>query len=308
MLGWTIECIQDFIDELRYWDGHQSTTAITISSTRRDDLEWYQTLARLVGIGGQISKAYKSSFGSTVYRLQQNRRKWANGSSIKHNRLSVQNIRVLCPTVETGWFYVRRKGRIYVTGNTNYNGQPYTMAKHTKLEAAIIKEFQAKYFSAFPAHKLWHAWVAQTLKEDGYLISLTGRRRWFFGRRDDAATIREAIAFDPQGSVGDILNRGMLQVWRLNLVELLLQIHDAIVIQYPEEKEDEIIPVVQRTIQVPLELAHGRTLLIPSECKTGWNWAPWSEDNPDGLVKFKGHDDRRRSSYPTTPGLDQLVL
>ena len=127
---------------------------------------------------------------------------------------------------------------------TNYNGQPYTMAQHTKLDQKLIANFQLRYFAAFTAHKRWHAAVAETLRRDGFLVSLSGRRRWFFGRRDDDATIREAIAYDPQGSVGDILNRGMLQVWRTKKVQVLLQIHDAILIQYPEDRENEIVPAM----------------------------------------------------------------
>ena len=78
-----------------------------------------------------------------------------------------------------------------------------------------------------------------------------GRRRRFFGRLNDDATIREAIAYDPQGSVGDILNLGMLQVWRDNTCQLLLQIHDAILVQYPESREETIIPLLLETIKAP---------------------------------------------------------
>src|SRR5438093_9542262 len=99
------------------------------------------------------------------------------------------------------------------------------MQKHTKIDKKIIQEFQQKYFIAFPAHQKWHASVANTLLQEGHLVSLTGRRRWFFGRRNDDSTVREAIAFDPQGSVGDILNQGMLNVWRADICQLLLQIH-----------------------------------------------------------------------------------
>ena len=103
---------------------------------------------------------------------------------------------------------------------TNYNGKPYTMAKHTKLDAREIAKFQGKYFAAFP-HQRWHAWVISEIQQHGRLDTLTGRRRWFFGRRDDDATHREAIAYGPQGAVGDILNQGMLQVWRGNTAQLL---------------------------------------------------------------------------------------
>lgn len=203
---------------------------------------------------------------------------------------------------------------------TNYNGKPYTMAKHTKLDAKIIAEFQSKYFTAFPAHQAWHARVASELLQHGRLDTLTGRRRWFFGRRDDDTTIREAIAYDPQGSVGDILNRGMLQVWRLNKCQLLLQIHDAILVQYPEEMEDELLPILLREIKVPQPLNHGRTLIIPSEALTGWNWGKQIYDNDkssptfgkvidnhDGLKVYKGGDSRKREHHPQTSQLHRLL-
>ena len=177
---------------------------------------------------------------------------------------------------------------------TNYNGKPLTMSKHTHLEPGLIAEFQSSYFAAFPAHQRWHRRVASELYQSGNLVSLLGRRRWFFGRRDDDATIREAIAYDPQGSVGDILNRGMLQVWRLNVCQLLLQIHDAILVQYPEGDEDRIIPVLLGAIEVPINLNSERKLLIPAEAKTGWNWSVESNTNPDGLRKYRGRDERRR--------------
>jgi DNA polymerase I len=190
---------------------------------------------------------------------------------------------------------------------TNYNGQPFTMAAHTKLEQKYISDFQLVYFRAFPAHKRWHAAVEETLRRDGFLVSLSGRRRWFFGRRDDGSTIREAIAYDPQGSVGDILNRGMLQVWRTRQVQVLLQVHDAILIQYPEEKEDEIVPAMCKSILFPVPLSHGRTLVIPAEAKTGWNWGAFHAKNLDGLKKFTGHDDRQRVSNPETSILDRRL-
>lgn len=190
---------------------------------------------------------------------------------------------------------------------SNYGGQPTTMEKHTKIPKDIIRAFQNTYFSAFPGLHMWHEWVEQTLKDDGMLISLTGRRRRFFGRRTEADTIREAIAFDPQGSVADLLNQGMLQVWRSGICELLMQVHDAILIQYPQELEDEIVPMVKKMLKVPLELKHGRTLLIPSDAAVGWNWAKATKENPDGMKKFKGHDDRIRTRNPPTSLLDRRV-
>jgi DNA polymerase I-like protein with 3'-5' exonuclease and polymerase domains len=179
---------------------------------------------------------------------------------------------------------------------TNYAGKPYTMAKHTKLEAPLISAFQSKYFNAFPSHARWHAGVQSELLTKGSHTTITGRRRWFFGRRNDDTTVREAIAYGPQGAVGDILNSGMLAVWRSGLCQLLLQIHDAILVQYPEDREDEILPQLVKLIQVPVPLANGRTLIIPSEAQVGWNWAKQDDNNPDGITKYRGHDARKRAS------------
>lgn len=189
---------------------------------------------------------------------------------------------------------------------SNYGGQPYTMSKHTKIDVKAIKEFQGAYFAGFPEIPMWHGRVRQTLLEEGKLISLMGRKRCFFGRRNEDTTVREAIAFDPQSSVADILDTAMLRIWRAQIVQLLLQVHDALLIQYPEDQEDEILPQVMKMMEVPVELRNGRILLIPAEAQVGWNWSKKSENNPDGLVKYVGHDSRKRS--PETSVLDTIVL
>lgn len=178
---------------------------------------------------------------------------------------------------------------------TNYGGKPNTLSRQAKIDQRAIEEFQPKYFIAFPGIPRWHGWVRNTLLETGILTSLTGRRRHFFGRRDAEDTWRAAVAFDPQGSLADIVNSGMLKVWRQNDVELLQQGHDAILIQYPEEQEDDIIPGVKECLRQEIELRHSRTLILPFDCKSGWNWGNYHESkNPFGLKSYEGGDQRQR--------------
>lgn len=178
---------------------------------------------------------------------------------------------------------------------SNYMGKPFTLAKQAKIDQRAIEDFQPKYFIAFPAHQRWHEYTKETIRSVGQLTSLTGRRRHFFGRRDDDETFRQAIAFDPQGSLGDILNRGMLSVFRANDCQLLMQIHDAILIQYPEAQEDEVIPKVQSQLRQVIELRHGRQLIMPFDVKTGWNWGNYSNANQAGLKSYTpGKDQRKR--------------
>ena len=177
---------------------------------------------------------------------------------------------------------------------TNYGGYPPTMSTQTKIDLHIIVDFQDKYFKAFPAHLMWHDSVRERIRSYGYLISLMGRRRHFFGRRDSDDTIREALAYDPQGSLADIVNLGMLQVWRAGDCQLLMQGHDSILIQYPEDREEEVIHKVQQQLRHEVPLRHDRTLIIPYGCQTGWNWGKHSEDNPNGLQTYKPNDKRTR--------------
>jgi DNA polymerase-1 len=181
--------------------------------------------------------------------------------------------------------------------STSYGGQPNTLAKANGLPVDIVIAFQPKYFKAFPAHQQWQQFVDSTLRRTGYLVSLTGRKRWFFGRRNDPDVLREAIAYDPQGSLADIVNRAMLHIWKQNYVIICMHEHDALTFQYPEHLEDEIIPRIQSDLIVTIPLKHGRELRIPYDTKVGWNKGEYdASTNPEGLRDYTGHDTRTRQA------------
>lgn len=177
---------------------------------------------------------------------------------------------------------------------SNYLGQPVTMAKHAKVPKAEVEEFQRNYFRAFGCIPKYHKLVEDELASCAQLTTLFGRRRFFFGRPHDPATIREAVAYCPQSMTADEIDTGILNLWRAQKVQLLIQVHDSILLQYPEELEDEIVPWALDALKVPFTLARDRRFVVPTEAKVGWNWGECSEENPDGLIKWRGHDDRKR--------------
>lgn len=182
---------------------------------------------------------------------------------------------------------------------TNYYGQPATMSKHLNVATGIIAKFQSGYFSQFSCIKSWHQHVAKNLQLTGTMTTFMGRERTFWGRLYEDETLREAIAFEPQSVVGDIMNKGILQAWLAygREVQTHAQVHDAVIFQYPQEKEDEILPKLLSSLRVELTL-HGRKFTIPTEAKVGWNWGNRVELkdgrvlNPNGLIKYKGTDKR----------------
>src|SRR6266705_4764533 len=188
---------------------------------------------------------------------------------------------------------------------SNYAGQSKTLATQPRLPETVVRDFQPKYFRAFPSHIRWHGWVDTQLRTVGNLTTLSGRKRWFFGRRNDPATFREAVAYDPQGSLADIVNRAMLRIWRKRTAILMMQDHDALTFMYPEELEDEIIPAIQADLVEEIQLKNGRTLRIPYDAKVGWNKGDVSKTNPDGLKDYQDHDERKRT--PEVPFMDRML-
>ena len=179
---------------------------------------------------------------------------------------------------------------------SNYLMQPPTMAKNARCSVPMAKEFQEKYFCAFPCIPEWHKKVFWQIENLGYLISPHfNRRRFFFGRPKDGSTRREAVAQVPQSMTGDEINTGILNLWHADKVQLLIQVHDNILFQFPEHLRDEIVPWAQEAIKTKLILERDREFTVPTEASTGWNWGKQSDENPDGLKKWKGHDDRKRT-------------
>lgn len=194
---------------------------------------------------------------------------------------------------------------------SNYYGQPPTMAKHAQLPVALAEQFQHRYFTAFPCIRLGHQQTIEQLRQVGHITTFMGRRRCFFGRSNDDRTIRQAIAYEGQSPTADEVNYGMVNLFYgagpLELVQLLAQMHDSILFQYPEEAEAECVEGAIKALTVDITLKKGRSFHVPVEAKVGWNWADQERDktgavigNFDGLKKWKGADDRKRLDRPAT--------
>ena len=192
---------------------------------------------------------------------------------------------------------------------TNYYGQPFTISKNLKVPQELIESFRKAYFSAFPEIPEYHRHVARELQLNGSITTPLGTTRTFFGRSRDDATLREAIAHVPQHMVGVLLNLALWRVWHhLPEVQIMAQVHDAILIQYDEEREEETLTQVLPLMATPLT-AGGLIVVIPSDVAVGWNWSKWSERNPDGLKSHRvGKPDvRARKEHPDASALDRLA-
>ncbi len=191
---------------------------------------------------------------------------------------------------------------------SNYMGTAWTASRSLKMPLKLLEEFQAKYIlgreeqrgkdgsvlpaiqAAFPCIPKWWQWTAEQLQTRHFLVNPFGRKRHFFGRIGDDATLREAIANLPQSTTADRMSLGMWRVWRyMPEVQLLGEGYDSVIFQYKDQGrryEDDIINRALKLCEVPLIAPSGRRYVCPGEAKIGWNWGPAVQQSDiDSAVK-----------------------
>lgn len=215
---------------------------------------------------------------------------------------------------------------------SNYRGSYFGISQAVGVPPDLVKEFQHRYFVAFPYLTLWHNSIVETIRLHQFLDTPLGRRRWFFGRPTEDSTIREAIAYGPQSTIGELLNLALLNCWTRSVlppthpshlpIELLLQNHDAFLFQTRAPARDlpALLAAVKHELEIPIPLVRGdqvEYLTIPGEFVTGWNWAyqdkgsdrtKWmfTDGNPDGLRKWGGAELRTRTQRAHASPADWL--
>jgi DNA polymerase I-like protein with 3'-5' exonuclease and polymerase domains/uracil-DNA glycosylase len=146
------------------------------------------------------------------------------------------------------------------------------------LELSVCKKLLAADRAANPLTVKWQQDTIEEVKATRTLITALGDVRIFRGRLNNNL-FRSAIAYRPQSVVGRITQIGIQKITddlgKLD-VDILLNVHDEVICQAPDEKVDEIIPMVQARMMLPHEL-RGRTLTIPTEVKIGKNWGSLKE-------------------------------
>jgi DNA polymerase-1 len=184
---------------------------------------------------------------------------------------------------------------------TNYLGSPAELSRQIRIPLPLVKEFQARYFEAFPCIAQMHQWIAQQIQRERYLVNSFGRRRDIFDRPDTNDTLKAAVAYMFQSATGDALNLGMLRLWyrfRGGPIQLLSQLHDAVYFQMPvvpEKEEKDLLTQALNCVQIT-QTCRERTMTIPGEIVGGFNWGHkyrLQEDgsrvewNPKGLVGIR---------------------
>ena len=157
-----------------------------------------------------------------------------------------------------------------------YGISPYGLARQLKIDREVAKQIIDRYFDEFSGVKVW---LEQTLTDayaKGYVETLGGFRRYLIelkqgNYRVRAAGERQAINAPVQGTAADIIKAAMIRLsvqLRNYQTKMILQVHDELVFETPEEEVKEIYPIIKNTMEQTFKL----DVPILVESKIGNNW------------------------------------
>jgi DNA polymerase-1 len=120
--------------------------------------------------------------------------------------------------------------------------------------------------------------IKEIAREQGYVSTLFGRRRWIpeLQARNQSlrgAGERMAINMPIQGTAADIVKIAMIRLWdRLmssgSRARILLQVHDELLLEVPKSELDEIAVIVRDEMENAVKLDVPLTVDI----KSGADW------------------------------------
>jgi len=170
------------------------------------------------------------------------------------------------------WLGKDRKVAKSIVHGTNYGMKKRLLSQITGLSQGEAEDVRLKYFKTCPKIAHWQLGIQSKLKADRTLVTPLGRRRVFFGMLGDEM-FRRAYAYIPQSTVADWLNINLVALYyRLKgKCDVLLQVHDSVLLQCNPDVLDDVINAICELMQRPFKI-HGRMCSIPVEVKIGKNW------------------------------------
>jgi len=159
-----------------------------------------------------------------------------------------------------------------------YGMSEFGLAQRLEIDRVEARAMTEAYFARFPSVRDYIARSLEYGRQNGYVETILGRRRYMPDLRSRnfalrAAAEREATNAPMQGSAADLMKLAMVRIDRAIRergldAPMLLQIHDELIFEVDERVIGEVAELVKH------EMEHAIELSVPIEVtlKTGANW------------------------------------
>jgi DNA polymerase-1 len=159
-----------------------------------------------------------------------------------------------------------------------YGMSDFGLASRAGIPRAEAREFIDSYFSAYSGIAYYMLHIKDVAREQGYVETLLGRRRWIPELSARNATLRGAgermaINMPIQGTAADIMKIALIRLHdRLTAMRsparMLLSVHDEVLLEVPRDGVDELAPVVHEVLAGALHL----DVPLDVDVKVGDDW------------------------------------
>ncbi|MDJ0684430.1 MAG: DNA polymerase I [Alphaproteobacteria bacterium] len=164
-----------------------------------------------------------------------------------------------------------------------YGISGFGLANQIGVSRSEAQAFIKQYFERFPGIRTYMDEAIEACRNRGYVETVFGRRIHLNGindknpmRRNYAE--RQAINAPIQGTAADIIKRAMIRIpdalarAGLTDVKMLLQVHDELIFEAPDDNVDAAIPVIRAVMEAAPEPARRFDTPLVVEAGVGENW------------------------------------
>lgn len=147
----------------------------------------------------------------------------------------------------------------------DYCGSATGIAGRVGLIVHEVDRIAKWWFGMNPEIKQWHEDLKKQVYKRGWIENVFGYRIYFFNK-SDPTLIQTAAAWEPQSTVGLLINKGAVAIDKYEPeIELLLQVHDSLAGQFPIEKQ-HLKTRIKELCQI--ELPFDKPIIIPVDIAT----------------------------------------
>lgn len=163
------------------------------------------------------------------------------------------------------------------TYGANYGIGPLKVSRMYNMPTQEAKFIIERYHENVPeVREVFQREIREALKSTRRLTNPLGRERIFYGRLDEEL-FRAAYSWVCQSLVADVLLAALVELDELG-EEILLQVHDELVLQCDEDKVPETAQRIRSAMEREIKVPGVQTpLVIPCEIKVGKNWYDMKE-------------------------------
>ena len=159
-----------------------------------------------------------------------------------------------------------------------YGQGPHGLSQTAGISYGRASEFIKKYFLTYPSVKKMMDSSIKEAQEQGYAITLFGRKRPLPEINSSIPAVRRgaermAINTPLQGTAADLIKIAMIEIAALiagkeNEIRMLLQVHDELIFEIRKDKMEQYLPQIKAIMESGLKLR----VPIIVEGNTGHDW------------------------------------